>query len=199
MDPYRLDNLDTYSNLLYVQEMKTQLADLAHKVVLVDKYRVETCCVIGNYYSLRSDHPKAVLYFRRALKLNPQFLSAWTLMGHEYMEMKNTNAAIQSYRHAIEINSRDYRAWYGLGQTYEILKMYFYCLYYYKQAQQLKPNDSRMIIALGETYEKLEKTENALKCYYKACTVGDIEGQALIKLAKYLLRSDQVSMHSRFF
>jgi anaphase-promoting complex subunit 8 len=62
--------------------------------------------------------------------------------------------------------------------------MYFYCLYYYKQAQQLKPNDSRMIIALGETYEKLEKTENALKCYYKACTVGDIEGQALIKLAK---------------
>jgi anaphase-promoting complex subunit 8 len=135
-------------------------------------------------------------------------------MGHEYMEMKNTNAAIQSYRHAIgrpswcnfpnnfefaEINSRDYRAWYGLGQTYEILKMYFYCLYYYKQAQQLKPNDSRMIIALGETYEKLEKTENALKCYYKACTVGDIEGQALIKLAKYLLRRDQVSMHSRFF
>lgn len=117
VDPFRLDNLDTYSNLLYVQEMKTQLADLAHKVVLIDKYRVETCCVIGmlfkhyywsinydvlgNYYSLRSDHPKAVLYFRRALKLNPQFLSAWTLMGHEFMEMKNTNAAIQSYRHAI--------------------------------------------------------------------------------------------------
>ncbi|KAK9888721.1 hypothetical protein WA026_000947 [Henosepilachna vigintioctopunctata] len=184
IDPYRLDNLDTYSNLLYVQEMKTQLADLAHKVVSIDKYRVETCCVIGNYYSLRSDHAKAVLYFRRALKLNPQFLSGWTLMGHEFMEMKNTNAAIQSYRHAIEINHRDYRAWYGLGQTYEIMKMYFYSLYYYKQAQQLKPNDSRMIIALGETYEKLDKIENALKCYYKACSIGDVEGLALIRLAK---------------
>lgn len=184
VDPYRLDNLDTYSNLLYVQEMKTQLADLAHKAVSVDKYRVETCCVIGNYYSLRSDHAKAVVYFQRALKLNPQFLSAWTLMGHEYMEMKNTNAAIQSYRHAIEINSRDYRAWYGLGQTYEILKMPFYSLHYYKQAQQLKPNDSRMILALGESYEKMEKTENALKCYYKACSMGDVEGLALIRLAK---------------
>ncbi|CAH0556433.1 unnamed protein product [Brassicogethes aeneus] len=184
VDPYRLDNLDTYSNLLYVQEMKTQLADLAHKVVIIDKYRVETCCVIGNYYSLRSDHPNAVLYFRRALKLNPQFLSAWTLIGHEFMEMKNTNAAIQSYRNAIEINKRDYRAWYGLGQTYEIIKMPFYCLHYYKQAQQLKPNDSRMIIALGETYEKLDKTENALKCYYKACSIGDMDGLALIKLAK---------------
>lgn len=83
-----------------------------------------------------------------------------------------------------EINSRDYRAWYGLGQTYEILKMPFYCLYYYKKAQQLRPNDSRMIIALGETYEKLDKLENALKCYYKACNMGDVEGFALIKLAK---------------
>ncbi|XP_028154746.1 cell division cycle protein 23 homolog [Diabrotica virgifera virgifera] len=184
IDPYRLDNLDTYSNLLYVLEMKKELADLAHKVVNIDKYRVETCCVIGNYYSLRSDHTKAVLYFRRALKLNPQFLSAWTLMGHEFMEMKNTNAAIQSYRHAIEINSRDYRAWYGLGQTYEILKMPNYCLHYYKRAQQLKPNDSRMVIALGEAYEKLDKTENALKCYYKACNLGDVEGTALLKLAK---------------
>lgn len=49
MDPYRLDNLDIYSNLLYVQEMKTELADLAHKVVNIDKYRVETCCVIGSW------------------------------------------------------------------------------------------------------------------------------------------------------
>lgn len=47
MDPYRLDNLDTYSNLLYVKEMNTQLADLAHTVVTIDKFRVETCCVIG--------------------------------------------------------------------------------------------------------------------------------------------------------
>jgi anaphase-promoting complex subunit 8 len=82
------------------------------------------------------------------------------------------------------VNRRDYRAWYGLGQTYEILKMFFYCLYYYKQAQQLRPNDSRMLIALGETYEKLDKIQDALKCYYKARSVGDIEGTALLKLAK---------------
>lgn len=47
MDPCRLDNLDTYSNLLYVLDLKKELADLAHKVVNIDKYRVETCCVIG--------------------------------------------------------------------------------------------------------------------------------------------------------
>ncbi|KAL0132742.1 hypothetical protein PUN28_000464 [Cardiocondyla obscurior] len=182
-DPYCLDNMDTYSNLLYVKEMKVELADLAHRATQIDKYRLETCCIVGNYYSLRADHQKAVMYFHRALKMNPQYLSAWTLLGHEFMEMKNTNGAIHSYRQAIEVNRRDYRAWYGLGQTYEILKMPFYGLYYYKQAQLLRPHDSRMVLALGEAYEKQDKIQEALKCYYKACNVGDIEGMALLKLA----------------
>jgi len=185
IDPYRLDNLDIYSNLLYVNEQRVELAHLAHKSVEIDKYRTETCCVIGNYYSLRRQHGKAVLYFQRALKLNPNYLSAWTLMGHEYMELKNTKAAIQSYRRAIEVNKRDYRAWYGLGQTYEMLKLHFYCLYYYKRAQELRPHDSRMLVALGECYERMERPHDAMKCYWKAHNVGDMEGGiALFQLAK---------------
>ena len=168
-----------------------ELAHLAHMTNMIDKYRTETCCVIGNYYSLRSQHEKAVVYFQRALKLNPGYLSALTLMGHEYMEMKNTNAAIQSYRQAIEVNRRDYRAWYGLGQTYEILKMPFYCLYYYKQAQELRPSDSRMLVALGESYEKLDKIQDAMKCFWKAHCVGDIEGGiALLRLARLYDRTN---------
>lgn len=55
----------------------------------------------GNYYSLKGHHEKAVKYFRRALKLNPKFLSAWTLMGHEYVELRNAPAAIEAYRRAV--------------------------------------------------------------------------------------------------
>lgn len=99
-DPYRIENMDTFSNLLYVrvscflyldliklfcasiwvglspscinykknnlrgsffmlrlsflffQSMKSELSYLAHNLCEIDKYRVETCCVIGkNYYS----------------------------------------------------------------------------------------------------------------------------------------------------
>lgn len=64
--------------------------------------------------------------------------------------------------------------------------MPFYGLYYYKQAQLLRPHDSRMVLALGEAYEKQDKIQDALKCYYKACNVGDIEGMALLKLATYV-------------
>jgi anaphase-promoting complex subunit 8 len=50
-----------------------------------------------------------VLYFKRAIKLDHKFLSAWTLMGHEYLEMKNTQAAIESYRTAVDIDPSDFR------------------------------------------------------------------------------------------
>uniref|UniRef100_A0A8C6Y362 Cyclosome subunit 8 n=1 Tax=Naja naja TaxID=35670 RepID=A0A8C6Y362_NAJNA len=169
-DPFRIENMDTFSNLLYV---RVSIFSLSH---ILTKYT--------HLAFLRSQHEKAALYFQRALKLNPRYLGAWTLMGHEYMEMKNTSAAIQAYRHAIEVNKRDYRAWYGLGQTYEILKMPFYCLYYYRRAHQLRPNDSRMLVALGECYEKLNQLVEAKKCYWRAYAVGDVEKMALVKLAK---------------
>jgi len=57
----------------------------------------------GNYYSLKNRHDKAVVYFRRALRLNRRYLSAWTLMGHEYVELKNTAAAIEAYRKAVGV------------------------------------------------------------------------------------------------
>lgn len=55
----------------------------------------------GNYFSLRNEHEKAIKYFRRATQLDRTYLSAWTLMGHEYVEMKNSHAAIEAYRKAV--------------------------------------------------------------------------------------------------
>ncbi|MCO5606730.1 hypothetical protein L7F22_060920 [Adiantum nelumboides] len=199
-DPYRMEGSDTYSNILFVKECFAALSHLAHKAVLTDKYRPETCFIIGNYYSLKAQHEKAVLYFKRALKLNRKYLSAWTLMGHEYVEMKNTAAAIDAYRRAVDINPRDYRAWYGLGQTYELLAMPYYALYYYRKATQLRPHDARMWCAMGQCYENenLQMHMAAIRCYRRAVNNNDREGIALHKLAKlhnFLGQIDQAAFY----
>jgi anaphase-promoting complex subunit 8 len=133
VDPYRVENMDTYSNLLYVRESHSSLSHLAHVCSKIDKYSPETCCITGNYYSLKGNHAVAVTYFQRALMVDPKYQSAWTLMGHEFLEMRNTASAIESYRRGADCNPKDYRAWYGLGQTYEILSMFFYALYYFRK------------------------------------------------------------------
>nr|XP_024928548.2 anaphase-promoting complex subunit 8-like [Ziziphus jujuba var. spinosa] len=185
-DPYRVEDMDMYSNVLYAKECFSALSYLAHRVFMTDKYRPESCCIIGNYYSLKGQHEKSVVYFRRALKLNKNYLSAWTLMGHEFVEMKNTAAAIDAYRHAVDINPCDYRAWYGLGQAYEMMGMPFYALHYFRKSVFLQPNDSRLWIAMAQCYEteQLRMLEEAIKCYKRAANCNDREAIAMHQLAK---------------
>lgn len=183
-DPHRLDDMDTYSNILYVMERRPTLAFLAQLASSTDKFRPETCCIIANYYSLKSEHEKAITYYQRALTLNRNCLSAWTLMGHEFVELKNTHAAIESYRHAIDVNKKDFRAWYGLGQAYEVLDMNYYSLYYYQRAASIKPMDARMWQALGNCYERLGKYTDAILTYQRALYLSEMNDPTiLLKLA----------------
>jgi anaphase-promoting complex subunit 8 len=146
--PHRIDGLEIYSNLLYVLPNRPKLATLAATASDTDKFRPETNCILGNYYSLISEHEKAVLHFRRALALDRSFQAAWTLMGHEYIELKNTQAAIESYRRAVDANRKDYRAWYGLGQGYEMLECYSYSLFYYQRTLTPSATSWRMLCRL---------------------------------------------------
>lgn len=92
--------MEKFSDGSVNEHKKYQSTKLSAGLTAYLRHNSELFCLssTGNYYSLRSQHEKAALYFQRALKLNPRCLGAWTLMGHEYMEMKNTSAAIQAYR-----------------------------------------------------------------------------------------------------
>ncbi len=170
--PLRIDGMDIYSNLLFVLGNRPKLATLAATASDIDKFRPETNCILGNYYSLISEHEKAVLHFRRALTLDRNFQGAWTLMGHEYIELKNTQAAIESYRRAVDINRKDFRAWYGLGQGYEMLECHSYSLFYYQRGAALCPNDPKMWSAVGHAYGKCDKIPNAIQAFKRALAVG---------------------------
>lgn len=170
--PLRLDDLDTYLNILYVMNKTSKLSHLAQHAALVDRFRPETCCVIANYYLLIFEHEKAIMYYRRALALNPKALAAWTLMGHEFVELKNLHAAIELYRRALDASPKDFRAWYGLGQAYEVLEMHLYLLYYYQQAARLNPTDKRMWQAVANCFEKLQRIGDAIKALERAVAVS---------------------------
>ncbi|CAO3636213.1 unnamed protein product [Cunninghamella blakesleeana] len=167
-NPYRLDQMDVYSNLLYIKRNQNLLSILAHQSEKIDKCSPETCCIIGNYYSCKREGALAIEYFKRALKLNRSYIWAWTLLGHDYIELKNANAAIECYKRAININPRSYIAWYGLGQAYEVLKLPYYATYYYQKATELKPHDGRMWNALAQCYRLTNMQNEAQYCYERA-------------------------------
>ena len=53
--------MDTYSNILYVKEQLVPLSHLAHRAVAAAKFTPATCCIVGNYYSLKGAHEQARL------------------------------------------------------------------------------------------------------------------------------------------
>jgi len=185
IDPCRIDDIDVYSNILYVTENSQTLSRLAHEFLALDKDRPEVCCLVGNHYSLRAEHEKAIRYFRRATQLDRTYLSAWTLMGHEYVEMKNSHAAIEAYRRAVDVNRKDYRAWYGLGQAYELLNMHQYALHYYQHATALRPYDVRLWQAQGASYQEMGRLREAIVCLKRALLGADANEIAIaLKLAR---------------
>lgn len=179
-DPYRVDAMEVYSNLLYVGKMRKELAKLAYEIERVDPFTSEANSCIANSFSAREQHTKAIVYFTRALRLNPDHLNSWTLIGHEYLEMKSIEKALQAYRFAISINKRDCRAWLGLGNTVETNQSspnittpnYEPCLYYYSQVGKYRPKDHIMFMAMGSIYEKMGNLKEAIACVRRAGPEG---------------------------
>ncbi|KAL0096862.1 anaphase promoting complex subunit 8 [Phycomyces blakesleeanus] len=190
--PYRIEGLELYSNMLFLESNAEKLSLLADQCMRVDKYRTETCCVIANYYNISRNIDKSIEYLKRALKLDRSVHWVWTLLGHDYIEVKNTDAAIVCYRRAIDENPSDYRAWYALGQTYQILNLDAYAVSYYNKTLELRPHDIRVWKCLVECHDRLGNREKREYCHQKAqqCKIGK-PCVAAIELARLFAKMGQ--------
>lgn len=75
IDPCRIDDIDIYSNILYVTDNRLKLSRLAHEFLALEKDRPEICCLVGEFglwfqsgyrHSLNGQHRESL------------FTSGWT-------------------------------------------------------------------------------------------------------------------------
>lgn len=198
--PARLEDMDIYSNLLYLQGSRDKLCTLALECGKIDKYRAETCCVRANYYGSKREMSKSIEYFKRALKLNQSYPLVWTLLGHDYIEDNNTTAAIECYRRAVSINNRDFRGWYGLGQAHECLNLPYDAMFYYEKATDIRPNDSRMWKALAGCYKGLQQEKEMQDCYTRAVACDKAgKNSAMIQVGKIYEKMGKTNMAINYY
>lgn len=92
---------DLYSDFLYVNSRKNELKNFAKEVSVERGWTREACYVIGNLYSINKQHEKALIWFRRALIIDPNYENALIVSGNEYVEIKSPKDAIAAYCAAI--------------------------------------------------------------------------------------------------
>lgn len=192
IDPLRLESMELYSNLLFVKEDAAGLSELSRSLSKIDKFRPETLISIGNFLSLNGRHEDAIEHFAMALRFDPSFSFAWTLIGHEYISLENCTAAISAYTKAFDANPRDFRALFGLGNAFELSEMPHQAIQYYRSAVLINPFDSRMWLALGSCYEQLNEKANAIRCFQRAVCNAESEGEAIFHLAELYKDSEDL-------
>ncbi|KAI0874478.1 cell division cycle protein-like protein 23 [Hypoxylon argillaceum] len=171
--PRYLDFLDHYSNVLYTLGSRDRLSFIAQLASSVESYRPETCCVIGNYYSLSSRHEAAIVQFRRALILDRSFAPAWTFLGYEYLKLENSHAALSSYLRAVNLNKQDNRAYFGLGHVYEALEQPKMSLEFYRRAALLRPGEMDIWQAMASCFVSMSKPSQAINSLKRALACTD--------------------------
>uniref|UniRef100_A0A7E4UYS4 TPR_REGION domain-containing protein n=1 Tax=Panagrellus redivivus TaxID=6233 RepID=A0A7E4UYS4_PANRE len=183
IDPYRVEGVEVFSDSMFVQELKPELFILARRVYEANRYAWQTHATLANYFSASGQNTNAWQSLQTAIKLSPKNHLLYIILGHLYMELRKPIDAISSYTKAIALNPNDYRGYYGLGQTYEIFKYVDFAVMNYEKAHRCRPNDSRCLVAMGVMYYKLRRHLDAEKAFIQAFKCGDVQGNALCKLA----------------
>jgi len=153
--------------LSYLNENKAQQAYVEFfRAYELDPRNKEVLNAIGIVYLLHFDEPqKAIEFFEKAVKVDPDYSEAYNNLGYSYEKMGNFEDAIPYYRKAIAnpLYSTVEKAYINMGNAYYRLSRYEAALSSFKEAAKRAPN-------LGLTYLRIALCYNAMGKYGDAAT-----------------------------
>lgn len=188
IDPYRLEDMEYYSTLLWHLRNGPALNHLANALVAQNRAAPQVWCSVGNALSLAHDTEGAICAFRRASALCPNAAYPYTLEAHEHVTADAYEHAKACYRQALRADKRHYNAWYGLGVVFlrmgelQMAKMHFVT------ASRINPSNVVVSCCIGLVEERLGKFESSLACYSNAISKHPKSAISLYKRARLLIK-----------
>ena len=122
----------------------------------------------GLAHSNLEQREQALADFSEAIRLDPEYASAYYNRGITYDDLGQYEQALADYTEAIRLNPKYATAYHNRGYTHDNLGQYEQALADYTEAIRLNPDDPDPYNNRGITHRKLGQYEQALADYTEA-------------------------------
>ncbi|MCY4046693.1 MAG: tetratricopeptide repeat protein [Candidatus Dadabacteria bacterium] len=126
----------------------------------------------GNAHYQIGKYEKAIESYTRAIKINPQYATAYINRGNCYFQIKDREKAISDYTGAIEIDPQHAMAYNNLGTCYFQIGENEKAISDYTRAIEIDPQCAMAYGNRGDCYSKIGENEKAISDYTNAIEIG---------------------------
>lgn len=119
----------------------------------------------GTASMLSEKYEEAIVYFKKAIDLNPDFIEAYYNLGITYEKLDKHKDSVEALKKAIQLDPNRANAHYALGYAYYRLEKYDDAVVTFKQSIKIKPDSAFAHSKLGYVYLIMGNEEAARKHY----------------------------------
>lgn len=122
---------------------------------------------LGSTLQEADQHRAALLWFERALEVDPDFDDAWRGLGASLMALDRPAEALPDYERAVALDPLDYQAWGGLGAVLAMLGRVDEAEVAHRRSIAIFP-DERVVTNYGRVLALQGRNDAAIEMYRNA-------------------------------
>ena len=160
---------ESYFNLglahYYLKQYREAAESYRHSVRLDPFNAADAHYALGLVYRDWGRADEEIQAYKQAIKLKPDYLSAYERLGSRYLRSKKYPEAIETYKQITSLKPGDANAPNNMGEAYYEMGLTSDAVEAFKQAIRLKPDFGKAYYNLGRTYMAMKNRDAAVEQY----------------------------------
>ena len=153
----------------YMQQAKfSQAKPILTYVLKIQPKNFDVLHALGFISGTENNHPEAVYYSLKALKIKPDDLEANINCARALQELGKHLDSVRRHQKAIFLSPNNYELWLGCGKSLQSLKRYDEAIAHYDKALSLNPEFASAWSNKGNTLHELKRFDEAIAHFDRA-------------------------------
>ena len=162
---FKINQLFNEAIKLYNEKKLNLSKEKYEEIIALDSQNLQSFNNLGLIHKNLGEIDKSIIFFKRALEINPNYQNAYNNLGIVLLEKGNFLDAIQNFKKLIKINPNQFVAYCNLGLCYEKTNEIEKAIHIYS----LVPSEDKNFLSaqynLGLLYFKIKQYKKTIKIF----------------------------------